>query len=608
MGFGFAARFLTLLLLVVSWTPPGQLPQGTFAFIPICNLQGSGFSTPYGGQSVSTTGVVIADLDTTWVRGFYIQAANCDALESTSDGIFVYLGEKIDVVQTGDSVQVTGVVQEYYGLTEVISSAAQVIILAHNQVLPPLTLINPPLENAASRVYFEAREGMRSGLNEALVVGPTDADERSWLVHPDWGISHVFEDDPAGTGELICVDDAGLFSISPQVKVGDRVLQIQGVLDFRFAAYCIQLTAQPVVEQAPFPVLPAQVELGDEKVPVSKPNLGETLPIFRLGTYNLANLFDTLDDPNTADSVLSATEYQRRLEKHALAVHNALQEPEILAVQEVENAQVLADLLARPEIQADYAYWIQDGPDRRGIDVALLYRSDRVLLDFALARQGCSLLVDGLGPDGNLDVLNPANNITCDTNQDGVMDGNRLFSRPPLLAKLKICQPSCPSTTYQTFWIINNHLKSKSEDTTATAYTLPRRVEQAQFLVRLVNEILATDPHANLAVVGDLNDTPSSQPLSALKSSGLFEALNVADRQTHYTYIYQGLAQTIDYVMLRSNPGWGALAAQPYHLNADFPVGMSALPGVYWRSSDHDPLVVSWGMVGHLVFLPMLRR
>ncbi len=457
-------------------------------------------------------------------------------------------------------------------------------------------------------MYYEAREGMYTGLAEGVVVGPTDADERSWLVHPDLGITHVFENDTAGTGELICVDDAGPFSITPQVKVGDRVLQIQGVLDFRYAAYCIQLTALPVVEPAPFPDLPL-TNLPSQAIAFTDDNdMVEAQLPFRLGTYNLANLFDTLDDPLTDDSVLSATEYQRRLEKHALGFHNVLQEPDILAVQEVENAQVLVDLLARPEIQAEYGYIIQDGPDRRGIDVAILYRSERVQVEVAQARQGCTTLVDGLGPDGNLDVSNPENLITCDSNKDGLLDGNRLFSRPPLLVKLKICQPVCPSTEFQTLWLVNNHLKSKSEDTSTTAYTLARRTAQAQFLSVLVQEVLTSNPLANLVVVGDLNDTPGSQPLSILKNVGLFETLDRVDRQLHYTYIYHGISQTFDYILSHSNPGWAVVNVQPQHLNADFPIGMASLPGVFWRSSDHDPILVTFAPVAHLVYLPDLRR
>lgn len=621
-------HIVILLSLVAFLFGAGFSLESEAALTPICALQGSGFVTPYEGQSISTRGVVFADMDSTWVRGFYIQQANCDGLETTSDGIFIYIGEKIDVVQPGDFIEVSGVVQEYYGMTEIASSTAQIAILARYQTLPPVAQLDPPVDDTASRVYFEAREGMRAGLAEGLVVGPTNYDERSWLVQPHHGITHVFGDNPAGTGELICVDDAGSYDISPQVKVGDTITQIQGVLDYRYATYCLQLTAPPVVQTAPFPVFQVSEEdalsVGSEirgglklnsaseipgEIALSfTPEIPETLPSFRLGTYNLANLFDTLDDPLTDDSVLSATEYQRRLEKHALGLHNVLQEPDLLAVQEAENARVLQDLLARPEIQSTYGFSIVDGPDKRGIDVAFLYRTDRVQVETAQARQGCTTLVDGLGPDGNLDVYNPANAITCDTNNDGIPDGNRLFSRPPLLAKVKVCHPSCPSTEGEIFWLINNHLKSKTEDTSSVAYTLPRRIAQAQFLAGLVGEIMSGDSWANIILLGDLNDTPASQPLSILKGIGLVEALERLDRELRYTYIYNGITQTLDYALYNLPGNWSVVGVQPLHFNADFPVDMMSLPGVYWRSSDHDPLVVTLMPVAGRVYLPVVRR
>ncbi len=124
MGTSFTAgtRFLILLTLLLT-VPGGSLrQQPDILLTPICLIQGSGFVTPYNAQAVNTRGVVIADLDSTWVRGFYIQHANCDGLQTTSDGIFVYLGEKLDVVQVGDFVDVSGIAQEYYGLTEVVST------------------------------------------------------------------------------------------------------------------------------------------------------------------------------------------------------------------------------------------------------------------------------------------------------------------------------------------------------------------------------------------------------------------------------------------------------------------------------------------------------
>ena len=39
-------------------------------------------------------------------------------------------------------------------------------------------------------------------VSAGLVVGPTDGDERTWLVRPDLELERVFHDDHRGTGEL----------------------------------------------------------------------------------------------------------------------------------------------------------------------------------------------------------------------------------------------------------------------------------------------------------------------------------------------------------------------------------------------------------------------
>ena len=54
-----------------------------------------------------------------------MQAANCDTNPATSDGIFVHLGERIDIISVGDLVEVNGTVVENYGRTEISAAPGQ---------------------------------------------------------------------------------------------------------------------------------------------------------------------------------------------------------------------------------------------------------------------------------------------------------------------------------------------------------------------------------------------------------------------------------------------------------------------------------------------------
>ena len=104
--------------------------------------------------------------------------------------------------------------------------------------------------------------------------------------------------------------------------------------------------------------------------------------------YNVENLFDTINDAGVADEDMlpkadrawTEERYQRKLNGVARVIADLSNEggfPAIVALAEVENRRVLDDLVTQKEIvNAQYSVCHYDSPDERGIDVALLYRSD----------------------------------------------------------------------------------------------------------------------------------------------------------------------------------------------------------------------------------------
>ena len=104
--------------------------------------------------------------------------------------------------------------------------------------------------------------------------------------------------------------------------------------------------------------------------------------------YNVENLFDTINDAGVADEDMlpkadrawTEERYQRKLNGVARVIADLSNEggfPAIVALAEVENRRVLDDLISQKEIaNAQYSVCHYDSPDERGIDVALLYRSD----------------------------------------------------------------------------------------------------------------------------------------------------------------------------------------------------------------------------------------
>lgn len=304
------ALFCLFIFLVISFAWVGDTRNGYAQVTPringssptggtslqklICEVQGSTFISPYAGQTVTVRGVVYADFDQK-SYGFYLQDENCDTNPFTSDGIYVYLAGRIQVVNPGDLVDVTGVVQEYYGRTEIDTTPDDVTIISSGNPLPNPVQLAPPTNNNQADGYFEAREGMYVSLDLAQVVGPTNSFEESWVVDAGLGIPRVFLDDPQGTGELVCVDDRGLFKIDPQVRVGDQVADLTGALDYAYAVYRLHLVTQPVV-------IPYQGESGNPA--------GESVVApasFSIAQFNLADLFDTIDDPFTSSWMASCS-------------------------------------------------------------------------------------------------------------------------------------------------------------------------------------------------------------------------------------------------------------------------------------------------------------
>lgn len=214
-----------------------------------------------------------------------------------------------------------------------------------------------------------------------------------------------------------------------------------------------------------------------------------------VGFYNVENLFFPEDDPLTRDEDFTpsgrnhyTTEiYTEKLQNLSKVVSQMGTEitPDglsVLGVCEVENRKVLEDFVKEKSIRSrNYQILHYDSPDRRGIDVGLLYNPKYFVPDTSY-------------------------NIRVDLQIIGV----DYPTRDVLFVKGKLLDDE--------IHFLVNHWPSRSGGEAASA---PRRKLAAQVNKHVVDSLLSVNPDAKVIIMGDLNDDPSSPSLNkVLKAKG----------------------------------------------------------------------------------------
>jgi len=199
--------------------------------------------------------------------------------------------------------------------------------------------------------------------------------------------------------------------------------------------------------------------------------------------YNVENLFDTLDDPLTNDNAYlpgSALKWhQKRYVLKLQRIARVLKEvedpmPGIVGLAEIENRKVLEDLVTALDLTEDEVGIVHiDSPDKRGIDVALLYRKDLFQI-----KQYTNLPVHF--------SLNPGNT-----------------TRDILYVQLQH-KNDAPLHIYV------NHWPSRKEGMKASQI---KRFDAAKTLRKHLDILFAEDSDARVLSMGDMNCTPDSAPV-----------------------------------------------------------------------------------------------
>ena len=314
---------------------------------------------------------------------------------------------------------------------------------------------------------------------------------------------------------------------------------------------------------------------------------------FLVVSYNVENLFDTINSPQFADDEFTPSgikawtydRYKKKLNDLARVVLSipGKKLPAVIGLSEIENRQVLEDLANQRGLRkGEYEIVHEDGQDPRGIECALLYRPDL----FKYKSHEYVPIADPLDPDylyrGILHVHGKG------------PDGSSLH-------------------------IFVNHWKSRSGGELETER---QRMFSAITLRKQMDLLMARESDFKVIVMGDFNDEPTNRSLTnGLSALNKRRNIQMGDYYNLFydlhniegkgTYNYQGKWNMLDqiivsYSLLDQERGlttgynrgvilkeeWMLYVSEKY--GESLPSATYGGPEYYGGPSDHLPIFVEF--------------
>ncbi|MFO7656403.1 MAG: hypothetical protein R6W78_04995 [Bacteroidales bacterium] len=241
---------------------------------------------------------------------------------------------------------------------------------------------------------------------------------------------------------------------------------------------------------------------------VEKANRGDCRIMF----YNVENLFDCKDDPKKNDNEFlpeskrhwTEQRFRQKLNNifKVIAAAGESQPPEIVGFAEIENRYVLEQLVYNTPL-SKYQYHIAhfDSPDERGIDVALIYRSDKVKR-----------------------IAEKVYRVN--------------FSPNSKRATRDILYFSFQLNRKDTLHLFVNHWPSRSGGQLASE---KYRIFVANFLRAKTDSLLACNINTKIMLMGDFNDEPHNKSIKEVLKAGKVENTILPERLYNLSYDAENL-------------------------------------------------------------------
>jgi 5'-nucleotidase len=598
--------------------------------VPIAEIQGTGATSPLVGQTVTARGVVTGAYPTGGFNGLYLQTEGTggdpagDATPGASDAVFVYSAAAADQLRTGDHVEVTGQVAEYFGLTQIAASSWTVLAEPAQDVKPTTTAW--PSADAGR----EALEGMLLAPQGDFTVTDTYSTNRYGTVGLAAGTTPLLQPTTVGrplspeyhaqvadnAARAVLLDDGATTNYSSAsntskalpwltggspVRVGAAVtFTTPVVLDYRFGAWGFQ----PLTHLTP--------DVADTVQPAVFANTRTERPDdvggnLHVGTFNVLNYFTT-----TGDQLTGCTYYTDR-DGNPITVHGGC----------LARGAADAENLERQEAKIVAAI------SGLGADVVALEEIENSLHFEAPRDQALSGLVDALNehdgagswayvpspaevPEDEDVIRNAFIYRTAEAEPVGesrILIGSEAFgnAREPLA---QVFQPAggVDADTGDDVLVITNHFKSKgspgpwpgdSDQGDGQGNANESRVRQARALVEFADEVAADAGTDQVLLVGDFNAYEKEDPILVLTDAGYTDLGPITGE---YTYSFGGQVGSLDHVLASPAAADVVAGADIWNINAYEPVASEYSRYNYnvtllydttpFRSSDHDPILV----------------
>jgi len=589
--------------------PSDPPPDGTTL---IYDVQGSGTTSPLEGQVVTIQGVVTGDFqeddanELSNLGGFYVQDIP-DGDFATSDGIFVFDGNNPTVdVNAGDSVEVRGTVNEYFGETQVDASSVRVVgsgaLLPFPVNLPAAATVNNSDDELIAD--FEHLEGMLVRFPQALTVTELRNLERYGAVKLSQGgrlfqftnssppdtATYAAHKESIATRSIVLDDGRRAENVQPvryldagaqpgySIRAGDAITDIIGNLRYSRGS-----GANGDATWRLMPVQPVEFSSINER-----PGVPEVDGGLRVASFNLLNFFSTIDagqdncGPQGNDGCRGAdsgAEQDRQLAKIVSAL--VLMDADIVGLIELENnanesLRLIVDALNSRVGANVYASVPTGAIHDDAIKTGFIYKTPTTGLfgDFALL-------------DRSVDSrFNDARN------------------RPAL------AQSFTQKSNGAVLTVVVNHLKSKgssceSDGDPNTGDGQGNCNQTRTNAAAAIGDWISTDPTGSgdpdFLVIGDLNAYTAEDPLTALKNAGL---TNLVETQSDaYSFVFDGQAGALDHALATASLVSQVAGTLEWHINADEPpildynLEHGRDPALFdgsspYRASDHDPVIV----------------